>query len=80
MRIFIITDRRFHGDWPLAIFSTLRILSSGISIRSAVLPASVHGPSLAASGEKYGWLVDGLNHMHRNTDGARLIRVERVIA
>ena len=35
LSIFVFTNGRLHGDWLFGDFETLRILSSGISMRSA---------------------------------------------
>ena len=75
MRIFIITDWCFHGDW---LFGDLQYLTDLVFRHQHALGqlfrrrlATHLLQHLAGNTVE---LVDGLNHMHRNTDGARLIR------
>ncbi|AEW75283.1 hypothetical protein EcWSU1_03855 [Enterobacter ludwigii] len=75
MRIFIITDWCFHGDW---LFGDLQHFTDLVFRHQHAL-SQLFRRWLAAhllqhlAGDTVE-LVDGLNHMHRNTDGARLIR------
>src|SRR5690606_41386584 len=74
MRIFIITDWRFHGDWLFSDFQHFTDLVfrhqhafSQLFRRRLAAHLLQH---LARDTVEF---VDGLNHMHRNTDGARLV-------
>ena len=78
MRILLVADRRSSEIGSLAIFSTLRTLSSGMASLSASLPGR-SGRSKAASGARCGDLVDRLDHMH-GIGWARLIGDARVMA
>ncbi|MNE14712.1 hypothetical protein D3C80_1076000 [compost metagenome] len=75
MRIFIVADWRFHGDWLFSDFQHLTNLIfwhqhafSQLFWRRLATHLLQH---LAGDTVEF---VDGLNHMHRNTDSARLIR------
>ncbi len=75
MRIFIVADRRFHGDGLGNLQHLYEFYLRHQHPFSQLFPALARGPSLAASGEKYGELVDGLkSYAPEYTDGARLIR------
>ena len=75
MRIFIITDRRFHGDW---LFGDLQHFADLVFRHqhtfSQFFRRRFTAHLLQHLARNTVELVDGLNHMHRNTDGARLIR------
>ena len=74
MRIFIVANRRFHGDRLFSDFQHLADLVfrhqhtfSQLFRRRLTTHFLQH---LAGDTVEF---VDGLNHMHRNTDGARLV-------
>ncbi len=75
MRIFIVADWRFHGDW---LFGDLQHFADLVFRHQHAL-GQLFWRRLAAHllqhlARNTVELVNGLNHMHRNTDGARLIR------
>ncbi|CNT65822.1 Uncharacterised protein [Salmonella enterica subsp. enterica serovar Bovismorbificans] len=74
MRIFIVADRRFHGDW---LFGNLQHLTNFIFRHqhpfSQLFRRWLAAHLLQHLARNTVELVDGLNHMHRNTDSARLI-------
>ena len=57
----------------LAIFKTLRTLSSGMESFSDNFPASATAKLMQHLPRCAHQLVNRLNHMHRNTNGARLV-------
>ena len=75
MRIFIVADRRFHGD---RLFSDLQHFTDLVFRHQHAL-SQFFWRRLAAhllqhlTGDTVE-LVDSLNHMYRDTDGTRLIR------
>ncbi len=75
MRIFIVADRRFHGD---RLFGDFQHFADFVFRHQHAL-GQLFRRRLAAhllqhlAGDTIE-LVDGLNHVHRNTNGARLIR------
>ena len=78
--VFIITDGRLHGDGPLAIFSTCGSLSSGMPMRMASSSRFGSRPISCNIWREMVELVDGLDHVHRDTDGTGLIRDGAVMA
>ena len=75
MRIFIVADRRFHGD---RLFGDLQHFTDFVFRHQHTLSQLFRGRFTAhllqhLTGDTVE-LVNGLNHMHRNTDGARLVR------
>ena len=81
VRIFVVTDRGFHGDRLFGDLQYLRILSSGMSMRSPSSSGVGSRPiSWSIWRESAVELVDRLDHVHR----MRMVRawsaIERVIA
>src|SRR5271157_3653631 len=74
MRIFLFTNRRFERDWllrdlqHLAHFRHRNVHALGDFFAGRLSTQFLHQLPRGAD-----QLVDGLDHVHRNTDGARLV-------